>query len=385
MIEEARELLQMVEQQDTALAANTLELDTSTYTDSELFEREKNTFFRGYPQLVGPSCLLPNPGDYFAFDDTGIPLLLVRNRAGQVNGFLNYCSHRGAPLAEGLGTRRGGLTCPYHAWTYDFDGQLRGVPYEEKGFCGLDKADRGLKQVQVAEKNGLLFVMPNSSRTFDVDELLSGLGERVETFDIARHHHFGTKKMHVAMNWKLNMDTFHEFYHFQALHPDTIATTAHNNIGLYAQYGRNHVLSSPNTTIEQLSQLPEDQWDPRAHLSFVHYFFPNAVMFVVADHFQTFRLYPVDESSSVVYHSMYLPELPADEEQKQFFDEYFQMINDVVVNEDYALGQEIQRGLSSGINRKVIIGRNEPGVQNMHLQIEDALRTGTVGSTIKVA
>ena len=70
---------------------------------------------------------------------------------------------------------------------------------------------------------------------------------------------------------------------------------------------------------------------------------------------------------------MFLPEAPANDEQRSEYEAYFQMINDVAVTEDYTLVDRIKRGLDSGIDREVIIGRNEPGVQNMHRQLHDVL------------
>ena len=48
-------------------------------------------------------------------------------------------------------------------------------------------------------------------------------------------------------------------------------------------------------------------------------------------------------------------------------------VSDVAVAEDYGLVDKVHRGLQAGIERQVIIGRNEPGVQNMHRQLHDVL------------
>ena len=132
-------------------------------------------------------------------------------------------------------------------------------------------------------------------------------------------------------------------------------------------------MASATLEIIRLTEVPEEQWNPRAYTSHVHYLFPNTVIFVVEDHFQTWRLYPVSHDRSVIYHSMFLPEAPANDEQRSEYEAYFQMINDVAVTEDYTLVDRIKRGLDSGIDREVIIGRNEPGVQNMHRQLHDVL------------
>jgi phenylpropionate dioxygenase-like ring-hydroxylating dioxygenase large terminal subunit len=175
------------------------------------------------------------------------------------------------------------------------------------------------------------------------------------------------------------MDTFHEYYHFEFLHPQSIATMAYSNIANYRQYGRNHSMSSPSLAINELKSVPEAQWRPREFSSYVNYLFPNTVIFVVADHFQTWRVYPIAPDRSVVYHSMFLPHAPASPEEREQYENYFQMINDVAVTEDYGLVDKVHRGLQAGLARKVLIGRNEPGVQNMHRQLHDVLKPMVLG------
>ena len=103
------------------------------------------------------------------------------------------------------------------------------------------------------------------------------------------------------------------------------------------------------------------------------------MIFVVADHFQTWRVYPIAPDRSVVYHSMFLPHAPESPEEREQYENYFQMINDVAVTEDYGLVDKVHRGLQAGLARKVLIGRNEPGVQNMHRQLHDVLQPMVIG------
>jgi phenylpropionate dioxygenase-like ring-hydroxylating dioxygenase large terminal subunit len=375
LIQEARLLMDFVERKTCTLADSVMEIDSAEYSDPGLFERERTELFRNYPQFVGPSGMLREPGDFYAFDDTGIPLIVVRREDGSLGAFLNVCSHRGAPLGEGMGQakKQRMLSCPYHAWSYDLDGKLVGVPFGKDGFTDMDKSSRCLKPVDVQEQDDMIFVMPNPELSFDIGETLGGLGKQLAGFGFGDHHLFGIKRVETNISWKLNMDTFHEFYHFDALHPETIAQMSYNNICHYEQFGRNHFMSSPSLRINELKEQDEAEWQPREYLSFVNYIFPNTVIFVVADHFQTWRVYPINRQKSVVYHSMFLPSLPESEEERAEQEAFFQMINDVAVTEDYSLVERIQRSLDMGIERSVLVGRNEPGVQNMHRQISELL------------
>jgi phenylpropionate dioxygenase-like ring-hydroxylating dioxygenase large terminal subunit len=376
LIEEVKVLMDLVARNTTSMADEVMAIDVSEYTNPQQFQREKTELFRNYPQFVGPSCVVPNAGDYFAFDDAGVPILIVRQNDDSLRAFVNICSHRGAPLnecAHGSAKKGRMFSCPYHGWTYDLEGKLVGVPFGNEGFPGIDRGALGLRRLDVQEKHGMIFVMPNPEKTFDIDEVLCGIQERLSGFGFNDHYYLGAKQVYTNFSWKLNMDTFHEFYHFEFLHPQSIGQMAYSNVAHYKQYGRNHSMGSASLQINELKDLPEDQWRPREFSSYVNYIFPNTVIFVVADHFQTWRVYPIAPDRSVVYHSMFLPHAPASPEERQHYEEYFQMINDVAVTEDYGLVDKVHRGLQSGIERKVYIGRNEPGVQNMHRQLHALL------------
>lgn len=376
LVEEIKVLMDLVARNTTTLAESVMEIDVNEYTNPEQFEREKLELFRNYPQFVGPSCVVPESGDYFAFDDTGVPILIVRQPDSSLKAFVNICSHRGAPLNEsdhGKAKKGRMFSCPYHGWTYDLEGKLVGVPFGNEGFDTINRDTLGLKPLDVQEKHGMIFVMPNPEMNFNIDDVLGGIQERLSGFGFEDSFYMGAKQVFTDFSWKLNMDTFHEYYHFEFLHPETIATMAYSNTANYKQYGRNHSMGSPALAINELKDIPEDQWEPMNYSSYVNFIFPNTVIFVVADHFQTWRVYPISPDRSVVYHSMFLPEEPATPELQQHYEEYFQMINDVAVAEDYSLVDKVNRGLKAGIPRNVIIGRNEPGVQNMHRQLQDVL------------
>ena len=376
LVDEIKVLMGLVADKTTTLADSVMEIDVNEYTDPQQFEREKIELFRHYPQFVGPSCVVPDTGDYFAFDDTGIPILIVRQQDGGLKAFVNICSHRGAPLnecAHGTAKKRRLFSCPYHGWTYDLEGQLVGVPFGNEGFDGIDRDALGLRPLDVQEKYGMIFVMPDPDKTFDIDEVLGGIQERLSGFGFEDHYYLGAKQVFTDFSWKLNMDTFHEYYHFEFLHAESIATMVYSNTATYRQCGRNHSMGSPALSINELKSIPENEWEPRNYSSYVNFIFPNTVIFVVEDHFQTWRVYPITPDRSVVYHSMFLPKEPATPEERQYYEDYFQMINNVAVAEDYSLVDKINRGLKAGIERKVLVGRNEPGVQNMHRQIHDML------------
>lgn len=380
-VKEIKVLMALAENSATALDASEMVLDAGIFTDPDMYRRETDSLFRHNPLCIGPSCLLKAPGDFWTFDDTGVPVVLVRTQTGQVRGFINICSHRSAPVAVGRGHAKGmAFTCPYHGWTYALDGRLRGVPYGQHGFPCLEKSEHGLIEIPVAERDGLIFVLTRPGGRIDFDAVDGGLGADIKAFGLEDHHLFDTVKIPVRQNWKSLMEGYHEFYHFSVLHPTTIAALTYGNCGNYHQFGRNHRLSAPKLNIHTLKSIPEEQWSPRNHMSFVYYVFPATVFFVVNDHFQLWRVYPVDQQNSVVYQSVFLPKPPATPAEEQHFRDFFNMITKVVIDEDYWIGQMVQKAFDSGIDRKCIIGRNEIGVQNMHRQIADIMDYGGSGA-----
>ncbi|HEY4176669.1 MAG TPA: SRPBCC family protein [Kofleriaceae bacterium] len=105
------------------------------YADATRIDRERARIFRELPLIVGHISQIPAPGDFFTHDASGVPLLLVRDDAGEVRAMLNVCRHRGTRLENRACGNAKAFVCPYHAWSYGRDGELIGVPHE-RAFLG---------------------------------------------------------------------------------------------------------------------------------------------------------------------------------------------------------------------------------------------------------
>ena len=93
------------------------------YTSPEILELEKEKLFFKDWLIVGRVEEWPNPGDYRAMEIVGEPIVITRNKDGELKAFANVCRHRGVAVAIGQGNTKEFL-CPYHAWVYDLDGGL---------------------------------------------------------------------------------------------------------------------------------------------------------------------------------------------------------------------------------------------------------------------
>ena len=95
------------------------------YTSDDFFEREVDRIFLHTWNFAGRVDELPNPGDYLVLEMFGESVIIVRSHSGQVNAFVNSCTHRGTRILEGKGHCRA-MICPYHGWTFDSRRQPKG-------------------------------------------------------------------------------------------------------------------------------------------------------------------------------------------------------------------------------------------------------------------
>src|SRR5271156_5055587 len=138
----AKRVLELVEMDQPDYGEESWEADIGRFIDKDRFELEKKRLFLERPQLIALSADLPNPGDYYATDIAGRPILITRNKDGKAQAFLNACRHRGVKLAEGCGNGQG-FACPYHGWTYNNAGELMSVP-SRSAFDAEQLSDRNL-------------------------------------------------------------------------------------------------------------------------------------------------------------------------------------------------------------------------------------------------
>ena len=373
-VNQARKLLGYLQSRTTAMAEHVYRNPVTDYTCPRQLAQERDLFFRRSPLLIGLSCLVPTAGDYLTHDYSGTPLLLVRQRDASLRAFLNVCRHRGARLANGSGRGLRDLTCPYHSWCYGIDGKLLARP-DERSFAEIDKSARGLRELAVAEKYGMIWVSPTTALQFDVDALLSGLESDLDAYGFASYSHYETRVLHRRMNWKLVIDTFLESYHLSALHHSTVNPILHTNLGTFDAYGRNLRMIAARRTIEKLPELPESEWKLIPFSAVIYVLFPNTVLVMQGDHLETWHVYPAGDSpdESVMYISLYTPEPAKTESAQRHWDRNMDLLMATVEKEDFPLAEGVQRGFHSGAQDEILFGRNEPCLQHFHKSVKEAL------------
>jgi phenylpropionate dioxygenase-like ring-hydroxylating dioxygenase large terminal subunit len=191
----------------------------SVYTSAEFLDLEQRHIFRQDWLCAGRAEALPNPGDYLTMQIAGEPVIVLRDREGAIRAMSNVCRHRMSTLLEGRGTTRA-IVCPYHAWTYNLDGTLRGAPAmgRNDSFC---KTDVALPQIRAEVWQGWIMVTlnpdaaPPSEALKDVDALVGYL-------DMATYTETFREEFRWATNWKVLAENFMESYHLPVCHAGTI-------------------------------------------------------------------------------------------------------------------------------------------------------------------
>jgi len=188
------------------------------YSDPELTARERERIFARAWQYVGHLGELGDGAGFLAARVGDIPIVVTRDREGQLRAFLNVCRHRGSVLATGAAARET-LQCPYHAWTYGLDGALKAAPRSDRE-PGFDCEGISLRPASVGAWGPFLFANPDPEAVLLAD-FLAGLPQLVADagVDVNELRHHGRAESAVEANWKLVAENFLECYHCAVAHP----------------------------------------------------------------------------------------------------------------------------------------------------------------------
>ena len=346
-------------------------IPTSDYTDKDRWKKEIDEIFLKLPLMLSLAIEIPNPGDYKALEIVSMPVLITRDKESKVHAFRNVCSHRGALLTKEEIGNKNNFTCPYHGWTYSNKGNLIGITDHEK-FGNLDKSCIGLQELPCQELGGMIFVILTPNLDLNLDEFLGGMKSEIEHFDFRNWYYHGFKVIHGA-NWKVAFDGYLEGYHFSTAHKDTILDMTMQDIMDFSAFGPHLRIAFASTNIGELLDLPKKEWWTREGqgVDFVRTLFPNVSMALGLGIGQIAQIFPgkTPETNTTVLHYL-APEVPKNKEEIAELDNYMNFLRDVVNDEDYALGLEIQKGLDSHSKNEVIFGKNEKGNQFFHKYVD---------------
>ena len=269
-------------------------LPNECYISSDHYGVEREKVFFANWSAVGFISDASKPGDVSPVDFFGMPLLLVRNKEGVIKVFQNVCRHRGMILVDEPTHLRGPIRCPYHSWSYDYDGNLVRTPYV--GGVGVDThdnicpADLKLKELRSHIWQGVVFVNISG----DAPEFETAHRDLIARWaEFEQPYHLGGEASRFDMtldaNWKLAVENYCESYHLPWVHPELNEISpidVHYNIDEHASYAgqgsRNYrqLTGKAGEQFKDFSSL-KNVWDRQSeYVSF----FPNLLLGVHKDH-----------------------------------------------------------------------------------------------------
>jgi Rieske 2Fe-2S family protein len=263
---------------------------------------------------------LTGPGSFRTVQVGRESVLLTRNRKGEVRAYFNICRHRGARLCtEESGQAQRSFQCPYHAWTYDFDGKLIAAPNLTK-MPDVDRVEYGLAKISVQEWLGYVWVcLAPEPPSFDETvrrEVIERLGDlhSIDRYDIDNLAVGRRIVYDVKANWKLIIENFMECYHCATIHPELTEVLPEFADGFAAQFFVGHgahfgedIKGFTVDGSEGLDRIPgvTAEQDRRYYAITVK---PQVFINLVPDHVIFHRMYPMAADRTVVECDwLYLP------------------------------------------------------------------------------
>ena len=221
------------------------------YTDDSVYELEKEAVFYKSWWYAGHVSQVLKTGDYLTTEIHEQNVFVVRDREGELRAFYNVCQHRGHELVNGSG-HANLIVCPYHAWSYDLDGQLKGARNTDN-LDNFKKCDFALKPVRVEVFCGLVMINLDPEA-----ESLSVLAPSLE--DEIRQYCPSVDDLvfaqrdtyNVECNWKVMIDNFLECYHCHTAHRDFVDLVDMKSYrskvhGIYSSHVSDAVASTDNS------------------------------------------------------------------------------------------------------------------------------------------
>ncbi len=289
------------------------------YTDDAYFRLERRRLMETTWGCIGFASDLLKPGYVKPLRFMGLPLLMMRNREGEIGVFHNVCSHRGMQLVQAE-TQVGGLIrCPYHSWSYDLSGKLKATPHV--GGVGQHRDERfrcekhGLKAIRSHVWMDLVFVnLDGEAESFATH--VAPLAERWREFvgsddlDMLRRVNMGGNlEIEVDCNWKLAVENYCEAYHLPWVHPG-LNTYSRLEDHYHIMFGERfagqgsrayNLADVAGTALPTFRRWPEDKLRLAEYIAM----FPNVLLGIQADHLFAMMLEPVGPEKTVEHLRVY--------------------------------------------------------------------------------
>jgi len=355
--------------------ARSMSLRAEAYTDSKWLDADVRAIFARTWQWVCHVGELSGVGSYVSTTVAGMPVAVVRGRDGALRAFYNVCKHRAHELLSGSGTT-GSIVCPYHAWVYGLDGQLKGARRADR-METFDKSEICLERVQVEVFGGFVYV--------NLDPTARSLGEQAGDLaveigrwapDVAELTHAKRLTYEVQSNWKNVIDNFLECYHCHVAHPEFVDLVDMDTYEVKT-YG---IWSSHFAEAGKHQNSAYDVSGATVNVHAVWWLWPNTCLlrYPGRGNFMVFQILPADLDRTLETWDFYL-ETPEPNEAEV---ESIRYVDEVLQRQDISIVESVQRGMRTPAFTQGRIaydaagsGLSEHGVHHFHGLVLDAYRS----------
>lgn len=377
------------------------DIPVQRFTSDEFWELEQKYLWPRSWVIAGRSEDIPNVGDFFTFDDLGVPILLIRGKDLQVRAFYNTCQHRGAPVVrESSGTSKL-LRCQYHSWSYDIDsGQLVSVP-DERDFVDLDKTERCLPTISCAVWDNWIFVNQDTN-AISLAEHIGSIADEMSEFQGQSLRTVAKQSEIVPCNWKVTAEAFLEVYHFRHIHSrngESLLDNRGATMGLLPNGCSRMVTPFSKTSYTDLGMT---NWDDYKHVvlpgftdietvndmvrctSTAFGIFPNLITPVAAYGFPFITFWPIDKQTTRIDWTHYAP---IDFDPREGLPANWQARLDnfaLIMQEDFWNMAPMQKSLESPAMRGMPINYQERRIWNFHEEVDRLIGIERIPEELRV-
>ncbi|RVT43625.1 aromatic ring-hydroxylating oxygenase subunit alpha [Sphingobium algorifonticola] len=329
-----------------------------TYDDPDFFRAEQARIFASSWQIVCHVSDIAAKGAWHSLDYLGESIIVVRGEDGAVRAFTNVCRHRGSRIVDGISGCARKLVCPYHAWTYDLDGRLVGVP-QKSDYPGLDIDRHGLTPVDMNIWRGFIFVRLVREGP-SVADMMAPYDDQIAPYRFENLTALGRVILRPRdVNWKNVADNYSDGLHIPVAHP-----------GLTRLFGRSYGVEATahvDRMWGDLVERPSPNWSERLYQKLLPpvphlpaaaqkrwlYFklWPNVAFDIYPDQVDFMQFLPVSPTQTLIREISYvLPDAytPDESRREMRAARYLNWrINRQVNAEDTVLITRVQEGMAS--------------------------------------
>lgn len=338
----------------------------SWYTDPRVAELERATVWSRTWQLVGRTAQVAEPGAYVTAEIAGEPIVVVRGGDGVLRAFFNVCRHHAAAVMPAPCGKADKLRCPYHGWTYDLTGRLRGVP-EIDGVKNFDREQFGLVPLAVATWESFVFVHLDPDPP-PIASYLGRLVEQVAPLGLTGLTFVERREYTLACNWKVFVDNYLDGgYHVPHLH-EGLGSILDYKAYTIENFERFCLQSSP------IDAAGGDEMtaSTRKGRALYYWVYPNLMLNWYEGYLDTNLVLPLAiDRTKVVFEFFFADPARVAENQQSI------AVSERIQDEDHAICESVQRGLGSRAYRAGRLSvRREAGENLFHKLLAADLRAG---------